>query len=159
MGTALLRAGQQLGLPDHVRLAGRAADAALGLAPRMQATHQCCGLAGLGEFLLDVADAADAAESAGGPETGGADRRRATGHRVAAIIRAREPDPDREPDLCHDPRPAEDPGVHRHTSWGTGLAGVLGYLRRLQHGGPRLWTPYGTPARPSTTPARPAVLG
>lgn len=130
MGTALLRAAHQLGRPDHAALAEEAARAALRIAPRMPAVNQCCGLAGLGELLLDLAESTD--------QPG---HWRTQARYIAALILTRSPDPDREPELCHDPRPADDPGADQGAAWAIGDAGVLSFFRRLHNGAGRLWMP------------------
>ncbi|MEV7212609.1 lanthionine synthetase LanC family protein [Kitasatospora cineracea] len=81
-------------------------------------TGACHGLAGDGEYLLDLAEAT------------GRSRFRQGAHRLAALIAARAalrdgllllPDAD-------------------GTGWATGTAGRLAFLLRLRHGGPRLWS-------------------
>ncbi|MGK5632182.1 class IV lanthionine synthetase LanL [Streptomyces sp. URMC 123] len=124
MGTALLHAARVLNRPDCTRLAARAGEAALRLAPRTVATHQCCGLAGLGDFLLDLAHAT------------GDTQWNHEARRLTAILRARTPHQDAGPHR-HFPRGT----AHRDASWGYGDAGILGFLRRLRHHGPRLWLP------------------
>ncbi|GAA2786733.1 hypothetical protein GCM10010470_21340 [Saccharopolyspora taberi] len=116
LGTTLVKAARVLAEPGYLDLATEAGHAATRLATRMGGTDQCCGLAGLGDFLLDLA----AADPAWHDEA----------RRVAAILLTRLPG------LARDPDPAD-----RDRCWGTGDAGVLGFLRRLRTQGPRTWPP------------------
>ncbi|MGW2312100.1 class IV lanthionine synthetase LanL [Actinomadura luteofluorescens] len=81
---------------------------------------QCHGLAGNGDFLLDLAALT------------GAERHRADAWRLAQIVLANRAQRGERVVF-----PDEQGGVS--TSWGDGLAGVLGFLVRLQHGTSRQW--------------------
>ncbi|ROR44598.1 lanthionine synthetase-like protein [Kitasatospora cineracea] len=81
-------------------------------------TGACHGLAGDGEYLLDLAGAT------------GRGRFRQGAHRLAALIAARAA-------LRHGLLLLPDAGG---TGWATGTAGPLAFLLRLRHGGPRLWS-------------------
>lgn len=84
-------------------------------------TTACHGLAGNGEFLLDLADVfGDPAYRAHAGEL--ADQLRA---RTAVIDGFRVP--------------ADESATGTSASYGTGTAGVVGFLLRLRHGGTRLW--------------------
>ncbi|NDU71972.1 hypothetical protein GWI34_04950 [Actinomadura sp. DSM 109109] len=82
---------------------------------------QCHGLSGNGDFLLDMAALT------------GDERHRDDAWRLARIILA-----NRAHRGGRVVFPDEQGGVS--ASWGDGLGGVLGFLVRLQHGTPRLWT-------------------
>jgi len=120
VGTFLLRLWRYTGDPDHRELAEAAAVAVRAL--RWQVSPVAChGLAGDGQFLLDLAQALDqpryhrwAAELAGCLHAYAVER---DGRLVM---------------------PGEDrSGVH--AGYNTGLAGALDFLLRLRHGGPRPW--------------------
>jgi hypothetical protein len=96
----------------------------------------CHGLAGDGEFLLDLG------EAAGGPYRDWAEELAACLH-LRSVRRGRQ--------LVVLPEPAGPANL----DFGTGLAGVVGYLLRLRYGGPRWWMadpPGGLDRRPA--PAR-----
>ncbi|WP_051652661.1 lanthionine synthetase C family protein [Kitasatospora cheerisanensis] len=122
IGTFLLRYGRATGDERARELAGQA-----GLAVRRSRRHasagSCHGLAGNGEFLLDLAE-----------ETGEERYRRWAQDlydalQVRAVLRGgRYLVPD-------------ETGRTVTTGHGTGLSGVLAFLLRLRHGGPRLWIP------------------
>ncbi|MGW2396392.1 class IV lanthionine synthetase LanL [Kitasatospora sp. NPDC001664] len=124
IGTVLLRAADRLGEPEHLTPARRAARTAAALAPRMPLVNQCCGLAGVGELLVDVAVAAQDQEYWDAAET------------VAAIILSRSGGPAERPVF-------PDAGLTRPSAtWAGGSAGVLGFFRRLhERGGLRLGLP------------------
>jgi hypothetical protein len=88
-------------------------------------TAYCHGLAGDGHFLLDLAE----------------DRYQAVAEELAACLHAQA--------VRRDGRllvPDED-GSTIHAGYGTGIAGVVDFLLRLRHGGPRPWmTDRGVPA-------------
>jgi serine/threonine protein kinase len=86
---------------------------------------QCHGVAGNGEFLLDMADAEDAGHDGPG-------RYEAMAHELARILlasRARRGGrllfPDEEGDVS--------------AGWGGGMSGILSFLLRLRDRSPRLW--------------------
>ncbi|MER8182851.1 class IV lanthionine synthetase LanL [Kitasatospora sp. NPDC094015] len=134
IGAVLVRSAALLGEPEHLRLAQRAARTCAALAPRMPLVTQCCGLAGVGELLVDVA-------AAGGP---GAEEFRTAAETTALIILARSGGPRARPTF-------PDPGLTGPAAtWAGGSAGVLAFLRRLHDPtGPRLGFP--TTPVPATT--------
>jgi hypothetical protein len=87
-------------------------------------TTACHGLAGNAEFLLDLAELA---------EPGADETYRAYAEECAELVAARS--------ALIDGRlvPCDETAVGVSASYGTGLAGVTGFLLRLRHGGPRLW--------------------
>ncbi|MYR87788.1 hypothetical protein GTY41_23375, partial [Streptomyces sp. SID685] len=62
IGTVLVRGAERLDEPGHLDLAQRTARACAALAPRMPLVTQCCGLAGVGELMVDVAEASGSEE-------------------------------------------------------------------------------------------------
>ncbi|MFI6510399.1 class IV lanthionine synthetase LanL [Streptosporangium sp. NPDC050855] len=84
---------------------------------------QCCGLAGGGEFLIDMADA-----------TGSPRCRRWAWELVRAACLRRFHRDGRQliPDAS---------GTDSFAYFGNGLSGILAFLIRLRHGGPRPWLP------------------
>ncbi|MFF5176312.1 class IV lanthionine synthetase LanL [Micromonospora sp. NPDC000089] len=97
-------------------------------------TAFCHGLAGDGEFLLDVADAT------------GDGRFRSWAEDLALCLSVRAVEDDGLLVV-----PGED-GEHLNADFATGLAGIGTFLLRLQHGGPRLWLPrpVGSPTDPDS---------
>ncbi|MFF4169519.1 class IV lanthionine synthetase LanL [Streptomyces sp. NPDC001744] len=128
IGTVLVRAAVLLDEPGHLDLARRAARACAALAPRMPLVTQCCGLAGVGDLMLDVAEASGAEEFRDAAET------------VALLVLSRSGGTRSRPVF-------PDTGLARPSAtWAGGSAGVLAFFRRLHdRGGPRL----GLLARPS----------
>jgi hypothetical protein len=134
---ALLHAGQAYRDDGYLTLARDTARACLALAPRAWVVSQCCGLAGIGETLIDVAAATGDEEFWRGA------------CRVAELILARSGG-----ELARPVFPGNGLDEAEGT-WGTGTAGVLAFLRRLQaRGGERSWTAGWRP--PSTPPAPPS---
>ncbi|MFI9363052.1 class IV lanthionine synthetase LanL [Kitasatospora sp. NPDC053057] len=127
VGAVLVRAADRLGEPGYLALAGQAARTCAALAPRMPLVTQCCGLAGVGDFLVDTAVASGSSGSSGSEEFWGA------ADTVAAVILSRSGGTAARPVF-------PDPGLARPSAtWAGGSAGVLGFLRRLHdRGGPRL---------------------
>ncbi|WP_406281759.1 class IV lanthionine synthetase LanL [Embleya sp. NBC_00896] len=120
VGTFLVRLWRADGDPQHRDLAERAG-AAVRRARWHSGTTACHGLAGNGEFLLDLAELlGDATYRAHAGEL--ADQLRA---RTALIDGLRVP--------------ADETAIGTSASYGTGTAGVIGFLLRLGHGGTRLW--------------------
>ncbi|MEW2417579.1 class IV lanthionine synthetase LanL [Streptomyces sp. NPDC046866] len=119
VGTFLVRLWQDTRDPAHLRAAEEAAVAVRG-ARWSSPTAACHGLAGNGEFLLDLADAV------GGPY-------RDWARELAASLYARH--------TVRDGRllVADESGVQVTADWNVGLSGVLGFLLRLRHGGSRPW--------------------
>ncbi|MFG2115793.1 class IV lanthionine synthetase LanL [Streptomyces sp. NPDC048718] len=121
IGTVLVQSAELLDDPIHLDLAQRAARACAALTPRMPLVTQCCGLAGAGELMVDVAEASGSEEFWEAAET------------VALLILSRSGGTW--------PRPVfPDTGLARPSAtWAGGSAGVLAFFRRLRdRGGPRL---------------------
>lgn len=119
LGTALLHAGAGLDRPDLTELALEAGEAATRVAPRMQALGRCCGLAGLGAFLLELAEV-----------TGSDDHWHSHAWHVAALILARRPDPMHEPELCWT---STHHATNESIAQNAHTAGVLSFLHQLRH--------------------------
>ncbi|MFJ9824330.1 class IV lanthionine synthetase LanL [Streptomyces sp. NPDC101160] len=121
IGTVLLRAAERLDEPGYLDLARRTARACAALAPRMPLVTQCCGLAGVGELMVDVAAATGSEEFREAAET------------VALIVLSRSGGTWSRPVF-------PDTGLARPSAtWAGGSAGVLAFFRRLRTGGgPRL---------------------
>jgi hypothetical protein len=102
--------GEALAIPELTRAAIEASEACLDWAPRMTVVGQCCGLAGVGSMLLNLAPAR---RTAGRPD--GLDV-------VAGQLLRRSSGPPNQPTFqarfgSHD------------MSWGYGIAGVLAFYR------------------------------
>ncbi|MFE3879425.1 hypothetical protein ACFXPX_34120 [Kitasatospora sp. NPDC059146] len=127
----LVRAADRLAEPGYLDLARQTARTCAALAPRMPLVAQCCGLAGVGELLVDVAVASGPGTGPGGGT--GAEEFWDAADAVAAILLSRSGGPPSRPVF-------PDTGLARPSAtWAGGSAGVLGFLRRLhERGGPRL---------------------
>ncbi|MFF2147988.1 class IV lanthionine synthetase LanL [Kitasatospora sp. NPDC058190] len=113
----LWRATREPATLDLARAAGRAV-----LAGRWHSGVSAChGLAGDGEYLLDLA------EATGDPEF------RTGAEELAQLIASRAALRDGLLTL------PDETGTGCATAYGTGTAGPLAFLLRLRHGGPRLW--------------------
>ncbi|RKE17751.1 class IV lanthionine synthetase LanL [Streptomyces sp. TLI_171] len=111
IGTVLARAADCLDSPGHRALAEACARSCLALAPRMPLVTQCCGLAGVGDLMLELAPESEEFHSAAGT--------------VAALVLARAGGPPTRPVF-------PDPTLTRSAfPYATGTAGVLSFLRRL----------------------------
>ncbi|OPC80788.1 hypothetical protein B4N89_07330 [Embleya scabrispora] len=120
VGTFLIRLWRADHDPLHRDLAERAG-AAVHRARWHSGTTACHGLAGNGEFLLDLAEAS------------GEPIHRARAAELADQLRVRTA-------IVDGLRvPADETATGVSASYGTGTAGVLGFLLRLGHGGARLW--------------------
>jgi hypothetical protein len=118
----LAEAGRR-GDPSCLRSALAAGDALDGWISRSVHLGQCCGVAGIGEFLLDLS------------ALPGGERFAAATHAAARhiLLRSAGSHDRREPVLSSD----EQEGL----SWAAGLSGILGFIRRLRdRGGPRLFS-------------------
>ncbi|MBV2153749.1 class IV lanthionine synthetase LanL [Kitasatospora sp. SUK 42] len=117
---------------DLARAAGRAV-----LAGRWHSGVSAChGLAGDGEYLLDLAEALDEPEFRTGAQE--------LGRLIASRAALRD-------GLLVLP---DETGIGCAAAYGTGTAGPLAFLLRLRHGGPRLWldpVPPGTGRLPHHT--------
>lgn len=117
IGQVLLRASLTLSDPGLASLAREAADVCVDFVPRLSVTARCCGLAGIGHFLIDLA------------VTGQGDRywdaARATGYQV--LLRSGGP--------ASQPRFTPDTRDGSGISWAFGLPGLLSFFRRLARPG------------------------
>ncbi|MFI7072584.1 class IV lanthionine synthetase LanL [Micromonospora sediminicola] len=129
IGTFLIRLWHHNEDPEILSLC-EAAAVAVWRARWDAATTACHGLAGDGEFLLDMADFT----------TQDRFRHWATDLASGLAVRAGGEDGLFVP-------PGED-GETRHADYGTGAAGAAAFLLRLHHGGDRLWVP--GPTAPNT---------
>ncbi|WHM40231.1 class IV lanthionine synthetase LanL [Streptomyces sp. BPTC-684] len=122
VGTFLLRVRRETGEDDFLVAARRAA-VAVRRSRRHIGTSQCHGLAGDGEFLLDLADVC------------GEPAYRGWAAELAAGLYARN--------VVRDGRTLvpDDTGTQVWADYGTGLSGVIAFLLRSARGGPRLWLP------------------
>jgi lantibiotic modifying enzyme len=111
----LLHGAELLGEPELAEPALGAAEACTAWVPRMQNVGQCCGLAGVGAFLLDLYR-----------YTGEA-RHLTAAHGVGRQLLRRSFGPDDAP-LFVDAKRTDAP-----LSWAMGTAGVLAFFRRLHH--------------------------
>ncbi|MEC3992716.1 lanthionine synthetase LanC family protein [Actinacidiphila sp. DG2A-62] len=120
VGTFLLRLWQATGDERHLRLAREAAQA-VRAAAWTSPTAVCHGLAGDGEFLLDLAAA----------QPDGAYR--AWAEDLATVLYSRHA-------VVGGLRLVPDESAAAFTAgYQTGTAGVISFLLRLDHGGPRPW--------------------
>ncbi|MFD9083992.1 class IV lanthionine synthetase LanL [Streptomyces erythrochromogenes] len=118
IGTFLVRLWSATGLPRFAELAEQAAAAAVA-DPWRAIAGACCGNAGTGHFLLDMADF-----------TGGAGYR-AQAEGIAAVIDAQH---------CGSDGLLLVADATSGAEYGNGAAGILDFLLRLRHGGTRPWT-------------------
>jgi lantibiotic modifying enzyme len=121
VGTFLLRLWSATGCHEYRELA-KAAALAVRRTRWVATTAACHGLAGNGEFLLDLA------EAVGGPYQSWAEEHADCLYARHAIHQGRLVVPD-------------ESGLSVVADFNTGLAGVLGFLLRLRRGGPRWWLP------------------
>ncbi|MFL6112163.1 MAG: lanthionine synthetase LanC family protein [Catenulispora sp.] len=115
--TTLLTAGFQLANPAYTAAAHCAAEACVALIPRIDKPTQCCGLAGIGNMLIDMAN-----------RTG--DEKYWDGARAVAtqmLLRSAGP--------AEHPRFVRDDPTEYSASWAYGLTGILSFFRRLSRGG------------------------
>lgn len=121
IGAVLIAAGSRDADGELLELGLRCARLCRTFAPRMSLVSQCCGLAGVGELLVDAAVAT------------GDDSFWRDAEDVAGLILARSGGTARRPLL------PDNTLVGSDSAWATGSAGVLSFLRRLRdHGGQRL---------------------
>ena len=114
---SLLTAGEYLNDSGYTDAARRAADACIALVPRMDKPTQCCGLAGIGNMLIDVACRE------------GDERYWEAARAVVAQLLVRSAGPADHPVFVRD-----HPGEYS-ASWAYGIAGILSFFRRLSRGG------------------------
>ncbi|MGV9773604.1 class IV lanthionine synthetase LanL [Streptosporangium sp. NPDC003464] len=120
VGTFLLRLHAATGDP-RLREAAESAARAVHARRLVSGTAACHGLAGDGQFLLDLADLLDEPVY----------RERA--EELAGVLWSRAVVRD---GLLVVP---DEEGTAVTIGWNTGLAGILDFLHRLRHGGPRPW--------------------
>ncbi|MFD0636809.1 lanthionine synthetase LanC family protein [Catenulispora yoronensis] len=117
IASTLLFAGDCLGDARYVAAARRAADACIALVPRIDKPIQCCGLAGVGNMLIDVA-VHDDDEKYWGAARG-----------VIGQMLLRSAGAPGHPLFVKD-NPTE-----YSASWAYGVAGILSFFRRFLRGG------------------------
>jgi hypothetical protein len=122
IGTALVRGARAFGDDRLLDAARAAASGCLAIAPRMALVTQCCGLAGVGDFLVDLALVT------------GEERHCRDAFNLLELMLMRAGGSRTEP-IWPDNSLAGESGA-----WATGSAGVLSFLRRLRDPStPRLW--------------------
>ncbi|WP_344581185.1 class IV lanthionine synthetase LanL [Nonomuraea roseoviolacea] len=119
IGPTLLHAGKVLGDPSLADLARQGADVCVARMSRLSTLGQCCGVAGVGNHLLDLADL-DQSE-----------RHREAAYELAGHLLLRSAGSATHPVLF-----APDDPPARSLSWAQGLTGVVTFFRRLAYGGP-----------------------
>ncbi|XVQ82182.1 class IV lanthionine synthetase LanL [Microbispora siamensis] len=127
IGTFLVRLHAATGDP-RFRAAAESAAAAVYASRLSSGTAACHGLAGDGQFLLDLADLLREPVY----------RERAA--ELAAVLWSRATERD---GLLVVP---DENGMNVSVGWSTGLAGVVDFVLRLRHGGPRPWMVDAVPA-------------
>ncbi|MBE3012134.1 class IV lanthionine synthetase LanL [Microbispora sp. NEAU-D428] len=127
IGTFLVRLHAATGDP-RFRAAAESAAAAVYASRLSSGTAACHGLAGDGQFLLDLADLLREPVY----------RERAA--ELAAVLWSRATERD---GLLVVP---DESGMNVSVGWSTGLAGVVDFVLRLRHGGPRPWMVDAVPA-------------
>jgi lantibiotic modifying enzyme len=134
VGTFLVRLWRETSEPRYRELAEGAARAAWRRRWYASTVH-CHGLAGIGEYLLDLD------EAVGGPY-------RTWAAEIAELISARS--------ALRNGRllPPDETGTGFGAEFGVGMAGVLGFLLRLRYGGPRHWMADPVRSEPATSPMR-----
>ncbi|MFI5837846.1 class IV lanthionine synthetase LanL [Micromonospora sp. NPDC051300] len=113
IGRTLLHAAEVLDDARFTETAVAAADACADWIPRLANLGQCCGVTGVGGFLVDCA------------RHTGDDRHRRAAHAVVAHLLTRSHGPDDAPRFVDADR------QDAPWSWATGNAGVLSFFRRL----------------------------
>ncbi|MEO6701724.1 MAG: lanthionine synthetase LanC family protein [Jatrophihabitantaceae bacterium] len=117
---ALNEAGVLLAEPDLVRVAVGLTDHCLAWVPRLSTVGQCCGLAGVGSMLIELAPARSRFGAAGHPDGGGSE--------VAGQLLRRSAGPATEPVF-------QRAGQRPDLSFSTGSAGLLAFFRELRDAG------------------------
>ena len=113
IGQTFLSGGAALGDPELTAISKEAANASLELLPRLETLGQCCGAAGLGTFVIDLATA----------ETD--DRYWSAAQDIATHILLRSAGRAGHPDFT------AELGEDDLAGWATGLTGQLAFFRRL----------------------------
>lgn len=122
IGTTLVRGARFFNDERILKAAQTAATGCLAVAPRVPLVTQCCGLAGIGEFLLDLAIVTD--------DT----RYRQDAINILNLMLIRSGGSRAAPSFPDTSMATNSPG------WATGASGVLSFLRRLvDPSSPRLW--------------------
>jgi serine/threonine protein kinase len=119
IGQTLLHASTVLDDVSLLDLARRAADACVVRIPRLSALGQCCGAAGVGNYLLNLAVQERS------------ERYWKAAYEVATHLLLRSAGPPARPQFF-----ATHDSPERSLSWGQGLTGILAFFRRLAYGGP-----------------------
>ena len=114
---SLFAAGEYLNDSGYTDAARRVADACIALIPRVDKPTQCCGLAGIGNMLIDIACRE------------GDERYWQAARAVVAQLLVRNAGPADHPVFVRD-----HPGEYS-ASWAYGVAGILSFFRRLSRGG------------------------
>jgi hypothetical protein len=133
VGTFLVRLDEHLGGGTEYRTVAEEAAVAVHRTRRFSSPTACHGLAGNGEFLLDLTQRSSAPSAA---------RCRGWANDLADGICVRHAVLDGRRVIADETQTGVSPG------FGTGLAGALGFLIRLRHHGPRQWMPDDTAAHP-----------
>jgi serine/threonine protein kinase len=117
IGQTLLRVSGALGDASLADLAREAADICIACLPRVSAPGRCCGAAGIGGFLIDLAIA------------GQDDRYWCAAERVGVQMLLRSAGPPGHPVFV---RELAD---HNAVGWASGVSGLLSFFRRLARPG------------------------
>jgi serine/threonine protein kinase len=122
IGATLVRAARFFNDESLLNATKSAAAACVAFAPRVLLATQCCGLAGIGEFLLDLAVAADNI------------RYHRDAMEILNLMLMRSGGSRSAPSFPDNTMAASSP------AWATGMSGVLSFLRRLADpSNARLW--------------------
>ncbi|MEV4109032.1 class IV lanthionine synthetase LanL [Nonomuraea sp. NPDC049695] len=119
IGQTLLHASKVLDDASLADLARQGADVCIAHMPRLSTLGQCCGVAGVGNHLLDLAVLEQS------------ERYLEAAHDLATHLLLRSAGPSTHPSFF-----APDDPPARSLSWAQGLTGVLTFVRRLARGGP-----------------------
>ena len=119
IGQSLGVAATVLGDPALAAAARTSAEACLRFLPRVSVPTQCCGAAGIGNTMIDLALTGDGPPDGSGPDYWDGARRAG----VALLLRCGGTD--------EHPIPVEDDRVGGGGSWAFGVAGALSFFRRF----------------------------
>jgi hypothetical protein len=117
IGQTLLRASGELGDASLAGLAREAADICIAHLPRVGVLGRCCGAAGIGSFLIDLAIA------------GQDDRYWRAAERVSTQMLLRSAGPPGYPVFVR------ESAEHNAAGWAAGVTGLLSFYRRLARPG------------------------
>ncbi|MFE9658244.1 class IV lanthionine synthetase LanL [Micromonospora sp. NPDC006431] len=141
IGRTLLHAAELFDASEFTAAAVSAAEACTAWIPRLGGLSQCCGLTGVGGFLIDCA------------RHTGDDRHQRAAHAVVPQLLARSHGPDGSPLFVNSNR------QDAPWSWATGNAGILAFLRRLNRPDTPEVVPYShLPLRTAGHPADRSAL-